>query len=164
MGVSATGKTEAGKLMAEELGFEFIEGDEQHPQSNIDKMSAGIPLTDEDRMPWLRTLADLIAERDAAGVSTILTCSALRKSYRDMLRSATTGEIFFVHLHAPFDVLLGRMSHRSKHFMPTSLLQSQFDTLEPLEDDEVGAVVDVSPPVDVVVAEAVGAVRKRYAG
>lgn len=162
MGVSATGKTSVGEKMAEELGYDFIEGDEYHPRSNIDKMASGVPLTDEDRMPWLAALSDLVAERDAAGTSTVLTCSALRRSYRDILRSAVSAETFFVHLHAPFEVLEERMSHRSRHFMPSSLLKSQFETLEPLDPDETGVLVDVSPPVGVVVAEAVNAVRARY--
>lgn len=162
MGVSATGKTVVGKRMAEDLGFEFVEGDSLHPEANIAKMEAGVPLTDEDREPWLRAIAALVADKDAEEVSTVVTCSALRRPYRDLLRTATTGETFFVHLHAPFEVLEKRMQERTKHFMPTSLLQSQFDTLEPLEDDEAGVVVDVSPPLDVVVGEAVNAVRDRY--
>lgn len=160
MGVSATGKTVVGTELAEQLGYDFVEGDSHHPQSNIEKMESGIPLTDEDRMPWLETLAQLLAKADAEGRSTVLTCSALRRSYRDILRSAVPdGAVFFLHLHAPFAVLEDRMAQRTKHFMPTSLLQSQFDTLEPLEADETGAVVDVSPPLAEVVATAKNLVR-----
>jgi len=162
MGVSATGKTVVGAAMAQRLGFQFLEGDSYHPAANIAKMESGIPLTDEDRTPWLERLADLLATRDAAGTSTVLTCSALRRAYRDTLRSGVP-EAFFVHLHAPFDVLLARMGKRTRHFMPTSLLQSQFDTLEPLGPDESGVVVDVSPPIEVVVSEAVAAVRAAFA-
>ena len=162
MGVSATGKTTVGEHLAEELGCEFIEGDELHPPSNIDKMTRGIPLTDEDRWPWLRAIADRVAERDRDGISTVVTCSALKRSYRDVLRGA--GPTFFVHLHAPYDVLEGRMQHRTKHFMPTGLLKSQFETLEELGDDEWGAVVDVSPPREEVLEEAVNAVRTNYMG
>ena len=164
MGVSATGKTSVASRMAEELGFEFVEGDSLHPQANIDKMEAGTPLTDADREPWLRAIAALVAERDEAGVSTVVTCSALKRSYRDLLRSASEAcsETFFVHLHAPYEVLEKRMEQRTKHFMPTSLLKSQFDTLEPLGPDEAGVLVDVTPPVDTVVAEAVKAVRERF--
>lgn len=165
MGVSATGKTSVATEMAARLGYDFIEGDSHHPEANIAKMEAGTPLTDDDRMPWLKALAELLAERHAEGRSTVLTCSALRRSYRDVLRTAVPGgEIFFVHLNAPFDVLRDRMSQRTKHFMPTSLLQSQFDTLEPLEPDEAGAVVDVSPPLEDVVTDAVNRVRARYGG
>ena len=161
MGVSATGKTAVGERLAAELGVDFLEGDSFHPEANIEKMSCGIPLTDEDRQPWLKALADEIDRHAKRGESVVVTCSALRRSYRDLLRAGAP-EIFFVHLHAPFDVLEKRMAHRTKHFMPTSLLQSQFDTLEPLQDDEVGAVVDVSPPLDEVVAEAVDVVRAHY--
>lgn len=160
MGVTATGKTTIGERLADELGCEFVEGDSLHPRRNIEKMEHGIPLTDEDRWPWLQAIADLVAARDVEGISTVVTCSALRRAYRDALRDAAP--TFFVHLHAPFEVLEGRMTLRTKHFMPTSLLQSQFDTLEDLEDDESGAVVDVSPPVDEVVEEAVNAVRTHY--
>jgi gluconokinase len=160
MGVSATGKTTIGVQLAEELGCEFIEGDDLHPRRNIEKMSEGIPLTDEDRWPWLQAIADMVAVKDHQGVSTVVTCSALKRSYRDVLRDAAP--TFFVHLHAPFEVLQDRMQHRTKHFMPATLLESQFETLEPLGDDESGAVVDVSPPLDEVVEEAVNAVRTHY--
>jgi gluconokinase len=162
MGVSGTGKTAVGGRMAKELDFEFVEGDSYHPAANIAKMQAGTPLTDEDRAPWLQTLADALAVKAAEGRSTVLTCSALRRRYRDVLRSGAPG-LFFVHLDAPFEVLVARMDERTKHFMPTSLLQSQMDTLQPLEPDEAGAVVDVSPPLDDVVATAVAAVRAQFA-
>jgi len=163
MGVSATGKTAVGERLAERLGVDFLEGDSLHPEANIEKMSSGIPLTDDDRWPWLRAIADLIAEHRRRGRSMVVTCSALRRSYRDVLRSGAPDEdLFFLHLHAPFDVLEKRMAHRTKHFMPTSLLQSQFDTLEPLDDDELGAEVDVSPPLDEVVDEAEAAIRAHY--
>ena len=160
MGVSATGKTSVGELLAEELGCEFVEGDSLPPRRNIEKMEAGTPLTDEDRWPWLQAIADLVAVRDHEGTSTVVTCSALKRKYRDILRDAAP--TFFVHLDAPFQVLEARMQQRTKHFMPTSLLRSQFDTLEPLDEDESGAVVDVSPPIDEVVEEAVNAVRTHY--
>jgi gluconokinase len=127
MGVSGTGKTSVGVQLAEELGCEFVEGDELHPRRNIEKMEQGVPLTDEDRWPWLQAIAELVAVRDFEGTSTVVTCSALRRSYRDVLRDAAP--TFFVHLHAPFEVLEERMQSRTKHFMPPSLLRSQFDTL-----------------------------------
>jgi gluconokinase len=162
MGVSATGKSAVGEPLAEELGCEFIEGDSLHPRRNIEKMSAGIPLTDEDRWPWLQAIAEMVAVKDFEGTSTVVTCSALKRSYRKVLSDAAP--TFFVHLDAPFEVLEARMQHRTKHFMPTTLLRSQFDTLEPLGEDEAGAVVDVSPPLDEVIEEAVNAVRVHYAG
>ena len=160
MGVSATGKTTVGRGIAEELGCDFIEGDELHPSANIKKMSQGIPLTDEDRWPWLQAIAEMVAVRNHEGKSTVVTCSALKRAYRDVLRDAAP--TLFVHLEAPFAVLEKRMSQRTKHFMPTALLQSQFDTLEPLADDEAGVVLDVSVPLDEVIEEAVNAVRTHY--
>lgn len=163
MGVSATGKSTVAVALADRLGLEFVEGDDLHPQANIEKMSAGKPLNDEDRLPWLQAIADVIAAKDAAGVSTVVTCSALRRSYRDILRSGGCN-VFFVHLHADFDVLLERMGTRSKHFMPASLLESQFDTLEQLEPDEAGGLVDVRPPLEEVVDTVVQAVRPHLEG
>jgi gluconokinase len=160
MGVSATGKTTVAEQLAEELGCEFIEGDSLHPRRNIEKMERGVPLTDEDRWPWLQAIAEMVAVKDYDGTSTVVTCSALKRRYRDVLRDAAP--TFFVHLHAPFEVLEDRMQHRTKHFMPATLLKSQFDTLEELGEDEEGAVVDVTPPVDEVVEEAVNAVRVHY--
>jgi len=160
MGVSATGKTAVAKDLAEELGCEFIEGDDLHPRPNIEKMSEGIALTDEDRWPWLQAIAEMVAVKDVEGTSTVVTCSALKRTYRDVLRdSAPT---FFLHLHAPFGVLEERMQLRTKHFMPATLLRSQFDTLEELGEDEAGAVIDVTPPIDEVVEESVNAVRVHY--
>lgn len=160
MGVSSTGKTAVGQRLAEVLGFDFVEGDSHHPPANIAKMESGVPLTDEDRLPWLRELAAILAQQQAAGRSTVLTCSALRRSYRDILRSTVPpGAVCFVHLSGPEPVLRARMSQRTKHFMPTSLLQSQLDTLEPLEPDEQGFVVDVSPPLADVVDDAVAQLR-----
>jgi gluconokinase len=162
MGVAGTGKSTIGELVAADLGVELIEGDSYHPPANVEKMSSGHPLTDEDRRPWLETLAGLVAERRAAGRTAVLACSALRRAYRDILRGdIPSDEVFFVHLHADFDVLDARMRTR-EHFMPAALLQSQFDTLEPLEPDETGVVVDVALPVDEVmdrVREAIDAWR-----
>ena len=160
MGVSSTGKTTVGEGLAEELGCEFIEGDSMHPRQNIEKMTKGIPLTDEDRWPWLQALAEMVAVKDHEGTSTVLTCSALRRAYRDILQDAAP--TFFVHLDAPFEVLQERMQHRTKHFMPPALLTSQIESLEQLGDDEPGAVVDVTPPIDEVIEEAVNAVRVHY--
>lgn len=159
MGVTATGKSEVGTRLAARLGMDYIEGDKFHPEANIAKMSAGEALTDDDRRPWLETLARMLAENREAGVATVLGCSALRRSYRDILRGpASTDEVAFIHLTASFDVLRHRMEHR-EHFMPASLLQSQFDTLEPLEDDERGETLDVDAPLEDVVDAAVAAVE-----
>lgn len=157
MGVTATGKTTVGRAVAEALGAVFVEGDTFHPQANIDKMSAGLPLDDDDRRPWLRTLAAEITRIDGAGETSVTACSALRRVYRDWLREGSS-DLFFVHLDSTFDVLLDRMKRRT-HFMPPSLLQSQLDTLEPLEADEAGVVVDDTRPLDDVIATSVAAVR-----
>ncbi len=155
MGVTATGKSAVGTRLAERLGMTYIEGDEFHPEANIAKMSAGEPLTDEDRQPWLETLAAMLAENRDAGTASVMGCSALRRRYRDILRG--DGSVFFLHLTATADVLKERMESR-EHFMPASLLQSQLDTLEPLEDDEEGTALDVDAPLDEVVDAAVAAV------
>lgn len=153
MGVTGTGKSTIGALAAADLGVDLIEGDAYHPPSNIEKMSSGQPLTDEDRRPWLETLAGLLAAERSEGRTAVLTCSALRRSYRDLLRGDIPApEVFFVHLHGAFDVLDRRMRSR-QHFMRPSLLQSQLDTLEPLEPDEAGVLVDVALPVDEVMRQ-----------
>lgn len=141
MGVSGVGKTTVATALAAELTVAFAEGDEFHPQANIDKMAAGTPLTDEDRWPWLWALAAWTGERHADGESTVVTCSALKRSYRDVLREGAPGT-FFVHLAGSEDLITSRI-HGRVHFMPASLLHSQFETLEPLEPDEAGVVVDV---------------------
>ena len=151
MGVSGTGKTTVGEELARRLDVTFIEGDSLHPRSNIAKMSAGQPLDDDDRRPWLETLNRLLTFHHADGDFTVLTCSALRRAYRDILRQGLPdGSVFFLHLSAPAEVLQTRMERR-EHFMPASLLASQLDTLEPLGSHEPGAVVDVTGPVAEVV-------------
>lgn len=146
MGVSGAGKSTAGLAVNDRLGWEFAEGDDFHPQANIDKMASGRPLTEEDRIPWLQSLADWTRERDVAGRRTMLSCSALRRSYRDILRTGGKST-FFVHLVGDKGLLLQRMTTR-EHFMPPTLLESQLDTLEPLAPDEAGMEVDVALPPD----------------
>ncbi len=146
MGVSGCGKSTIARALHERLGWEFAEGDEYHPAANVAKMASGRPLMDEDRWPWLRTLADWTRERDERGESTILSCSSLKRSYRDLLRDGGAGT-YFVHMHGDKGVLLERMESR-EHFMPPTLLESQLDTLELLEPDERGVLVDIALPVD----------------
>ena len=157
MGVSGCGKTAVAEALSARLGWAFAEGDDHHPQANVDKMASGQPLTDDDRRPWLDALAAWTRQREAEGCSTVLSCSALRRRYRDVLRTADP-ETFFVHLHADVGVLAERLRHRA-HFMPLSLLQSQLDTLEPLGDEELGVRIDVARPLDEVVAVAEAAIR-----
>ncbi|GAA4022583.1 gluconokinase [Streptomyces plumbiresistens] len=141
MGVAGTGKTTIGPLLAARLGVPYAEGDDFHPQANIDKMSAGTPLGDADRWPWLDAIGAWAHER--AGLGGVVSCSALKRSYRDRLRAAAPG-VVFVHLAGDRKLIEDRMTHRQGHFMPTALLDSQFATLQPLQADEAGVAVDVS--------------------
>jgi len=155
MGVSGVGKTTVAETLADVLGAEFAEGDLFHPEANITKMSSGAPLADADRWPWLEALAAWTRERRSDGVSTVVACSALRRAYRDVLRRDVP-ETFFLHLSGEPELVRDRMRAR-RHFMPPDLLQSQFDTLEPLGPDEKGMVVDVAHPVRDIVDRAVAA-------
>lgn len=137
MGVSGTGKTTIGRLVAEALDVPFVEGDDLHPPANVETMAAGVPLSDADRGPWLRLVAAAMTEHAEAGRGTVVACSALRRAYRDVLRGAQ-GRVRFVHLAVPDEELGRRMAGRRGHFMPASLLESQLATLEPLGADEDG--------------------------
>ncbi|WP_079056899.1 gluconokinase, GntK/IdnK-type [Streptomyces niveiscabiei] len=141
MGVAGTGKTTIGPLLAARLGVPYAEGDDFHPPANIAKMSAGTPLDDDDRWPWLDSIGAWAHER--AGLGGVVSCSALKRSYRDRLRAAAPG-LLFVHLSGSRELIGERMGHREGHFMPTALLDSQFAALEPLQADEAGVVVEVS--------------------
>ncbi|WP_367128817.1 gluconokinase [Saccharothrix sp. HUAS TT1] len=153
MGVSGAGKSTVARLLADRLGLPMAEADEFHPAANIAKMSAGVPLTDADRAPWLDAIRDWITERAAAGESTIVTCSALKRVYRDVLREAGA-RVRFLFLRGADEVIGDRLRERSGHFMPPSLLRSQFDALEPLRSDEDGVAVDVRETPDAIVARA----------
>ena len=151
MGVSGCGKTTIGELVARGLGLPFLDGDSLHPVENVAKMAAGTPLTDEDRWPWLAIVGSELAAAGDGGL--VLACSALRRSYRDAIR-AQAPDTVFLHLHGSKEVLGARIEGRTGHFMPPSLLESQLATLEPLEADEAGIVVDIAAPVEAVVAAA----------
>ncbi|TXR58224.1 gluconokinase [Quadrisphaera setariae] len=142
MGVSGSGKTTVAQLLAKDLGWVFAEADEFHPRANIAKMENGHPLTDDDRWPWLGAIRDWASERSDAGEDAVVTCSALKRSYRDLLRGSRA-RVRFVHLDGPPELLAQRIGGRTGHFMPSSLLGSQLDTLEPLGTDEDGVVVSV---------------------
>ncbi len=141
MGVAGTGKTTIGPLLAARLGVPYAEGDDFHPPANIAKMSAGTPLTDEDRWPWLDAIGDWAHGR--AGLGGVVSSSALKRAYRDRLRAAAPG-VVFVHLTGSRELIEDRMAHRQGHFMPMALLDSQFATLQPLQADEAGVAVDVA--------------------
>jgi len=160
MGVSGAGKTTVGELLADRLEAGFLDADDYHPESNRQKMASSIPLTDEDRRPWLRRLGAVLRDRAAAGDRVVLACSALRRAYRDLLRE-TAGDVFFVHLDASGPVIAERLRSRSGHFMSPALLDSQLATLEPLEADEPGVVVDVTGGPDRAADAAVAALASR---
>jgi len=151
MGVCGCGKTSVGRALASLLGWPFLEGDEFHPPENIAKMAAGIPLRDEDRLPWLDTIAERIAEERAKGQPVVVSCSALKRRYRDRLRAGAP-RVLFLHLAGDRDLILGRMSQRTGHYMPTSLLDSQFADLEPLQADELAVICDIGPEPEEIAA------------
>ncbi len=160
MGTTSTGKTSVGERLAAALGADFVEGDDLHPEANVAKMSAGTPLTDEDRWPWLERVAAQVRDAVATGRPLVVTCSALKRSYRDVLRDGQAEQVFFCHLWGDRALLEQRIGGRRGHFMPTSLLESQLATLEPLGDDEQGIRIDVAPPLDDVVEQARAAVSR----
>ena len=150
MGVTGCGKTTVGAALAEALGIEFIDSDDLHPESNKKKMSSGTPLTDSDREPWLQEVSKTLQSHE----SIVVACSALKKSYRStILAGAPTTK--FIHLSGSRELIFARLSERSHHFMPIGLLDSQFQTLEPLDHTETGKVFEISKPVDEIVNEVI---------
>lgn len=147
MGVASCGKTTLGEALARELGVKFVEGDALHPEANIAKMTAGIPLTDEDRWPWLQHVGEAL--RGEEGV--IAACSALRRAYRDRLREAAGRPVSFLFLDGTSEVLAARIAARKNHFMPPSLLDSQLATLEPPGADEMALRLDLTRPLSELV-------------
>lgn len=148
MGVAGAGKTTVGKRLAQSLGWRFVEGDDFHPPENVAKMASGIPLTDEDRAPWLERLRGLIQESLERGEPVVMACSALKERYRRLL-TVDPAQVKWVFLWAPREVIASRLAHRTGHFMPPSLLDSQFAALEAPKD---ALPVDVTPGPDAVVA------------
>ena len=148
MGVTGCGKTTVGIALAKTLGIEFIDSDDLHPESNKKKMSSGTPLTDSDRKPWLQEVSKALQKHE----SVIVACSALKKSYRStILAGAPTTK--FTHLSGTKELIFARLSERSHHFMPIGLLDSQFETLEPLSEAECGKVFDIDKPIELIVKE-----------
>ena len=159
MGVSGCGKSSVGAALSDALGIPYREGDDLHPPANIAKMRAGEALTDADRWPWL----DLVAQDLAAQAPVILGCSALRRAYRDRIREGAGGPVCFVHLAGSPALIATRMAARSGHFMPASLLDSQFASLEPPEPDEEAITVDIDQPLDRLVEDILRQMRPRNA-
>ncbi|MEU4481044.1 gluconokinase [Micromonospora sp. NPDC023966] len=155
MGVSGAGKTTVARGISELTGLRFAEADEFHSAANVARMRAGVPLDDEDRWPWLRALAGWMADRHAEGVSTVLTCSALKRAYRDVLRQGPA-VVEFLHLDGAAELIRDRLDRRVGHYMPASLFDSQRAILEPLGPDESGVVLEVAAPPDELVRAAVG--------
>ncbi|MGO7215216.1 gluconokinase [Rhizobium ruizarguesonis] len=154
MGVSGCGKSSVGEKLAEALHLAFVEGDALHPAANVEKMSKGIPLTDEDRMPWLDRIGEDTKASLEKGEGIIVSCSALKRLYRDRLRAAAGGNLFFVYLEGSRALLMKRMGERKGHFMPASLLDSQLATLE-VPTGEPGVVtVDIDDTVEGITATA----------
>ncbi|MHC3003644.1 gluconokinase [Gordonia metallireducens] len=151
MGVSGSGKSTVGAALAQRLRVPFADADDFHSAENIAKMSAGQPLDDDDRRPWLESIGVWLAEHGDGGV---MSCSALKHEYRDRLRGHEPS-VLFAHLAGSVEVIARRQASRPGHFMPTALLRSQFETLEPLTSDERGLTVDVDQSVDAIVDELV---------
>lgn len=156
MGVSGSGKSTIGNLLAMRLGIDYVEGDADHPPANIAKMSAGIPLDDDDRLGWLLVLQARLKQAKEEGRGMVLTCSALKRRYRDLLRAGDP-DLVFVHLVGDYALLAERMQTRSKHFMPLKLLDSQFRDLEPLQPDERGIALSIELPPEQIVSRAITA-------
>ena len=153
MGVSGAGKSTTGEALARHLGWPFTEGDAFHPAANVEKMHNGIALTDADRDPWLHALADELGRYEALGQNSVMGCSALKRSYRDILRSGAP-RVRFLLVHGSREVLTERLANRKGHFFAPSLLESQLATLEMLQPDEDGFVIDMSLSIDDQVKEA----------
>jgi len=163
MGVSGSGKSTVGAGLGQALGMQFIDGDDLHPRANKEKMAAGHALNDEDRAPWLEIIADRIGAELAEGNSIIVACSSLKRSYRTLLTAYAPSTVF-VHLSGDREVIAERQSRRNHEYMPNSLLDSQFDTLEPLQADERGVLADLTQSPDEIVRSIKKDLTDRYLG
>lgn len=153
MGVAGSGKSLIGAALARALDVGFVEGDDYHPLENVARMASGIPLTDADRLPWLRTVAKRIRDAKDAGTGLVVACSALKRSYRDLLRNASgTPDLQFVFLNGPRALIAERLAGRRGHFMPPTLLDSQFATLEEPAPEERAWVCNIEDSPEHIVA------------
>lgn len=158
MGVAGCGKSTVAEKLATQLKATMIEADELHGAANIEKMQRGEPLSDEDRWPWLSRVANTM---HTANSPVLVSCSALRRAYRQCLLDNANVPIGFIHLHTRQAVIAERMSNRQGHFMPLSLLDSQYQLLEPLQHDETGVVVDIAQTIDAVVDDALKFIKSK---
>lgn len=163
MGVSGCGKSTVGRLLAQACGFPYLEGDDLHSPENVERMRSGIALTDAQRQGWLQRIAERLAQAQAQSSGLVVACSALKRAYRDVLRSGAP-DLRFVYLHGDHALLQQRSSQRIGHFMPSSLLDSQLATLEPPDADENAVSVDVAPPPDEVMRRALAQLQTASAG
>jgi gluconokinase len=152
MGVSGSGKSTIGHALAQALTLPYVEGDELHPPENVALMASGVALTDTDRKTWLQAVAQRLADAQARQLGVVVTCSALKRRYREQLRAAAP-DLQLVYLNGPASLLAERLAHRQGHYMPPSLLQSQLETLEPPQADEHALCADVSQTPAAIVAE-----------
>ncbi len=157
MGVSGSGKSTIGALVADAMDIPFLDGDSLHPLANISKMAAGTPLDDGDRAPWLEIVGNELANTTAKGI--VIACSALKRKYRDAIR-AKAPDTIFLHLDGSVEVLSSRLEGRSGHFMPPALLESQLATLERLGADERAVVIDISAGINDLLAQAEAGIRR----
>ena len=155
MGVAASGKSTIGARLARALDVPFIDGDDLHPAANVERMAAGIPLTDEDRDPWLRAIAARLRDAKRVGQGLVVACSALKRGYRDLLRTAGDAAVRFVYLKGNRTLLAERITQRRGHYMPAALLDSQLAALEEPGPDEDAWVCDIGATPDAIVAELV---------
>jgi gluconokinase len=150
MGVSGSGKTTVGRLLARKLGWTFLDADDYHPAANIEKMRRGVPLNDEDRRPWLEALRRRVDEACARGENVVLACSALKHAYQEYLQHDAVGQVHYVHLRGSEALIAERLAARKGHFMNPALLHSQFETLEPPDE---AIQIDITPASEVIAAE-----------
>lgn len=148
MGVAGCGKSTVGAALSRQTAIPYRDGDDLHPEANVAKMAAGTPLTDADRWPWL----DLVASELARNAPLMIGCSALKRAYRDRIRAGADGPVLFIHLSGSRAVIEARMAARKNHFMPASLLDSQFAALEPPDPDEPHLTIDIDQPLAAIVA------------
>jgi gluconokinase len=155
MGVSGCGKSTVGQALATAQGVPYIEGDQFHPEANVAKMSAGIPLNDDDRAGWLLALQGQVRDAQQRNAGLVLSCSALKRRYRDLLRQGDPA-LRFAHLNGPKELISARMQARANHYMPPSLLDSQLRDLEPLQADEAGITLDIGAAPTLLVTQILG--------